>query len=242
VPPIQPSGAIQQESTEVTCSPDAVAGHRPALDPLLLSVYWNSAWRVLAKRLLDVAVSSALLLLLAPLFLLIALAIKLADGGPVFYPWRVVGQGGEPFVGFKFRSMVVDADRIRERLLAHNEMTGPVFKMTEDPRITSIGRLLRRFSLDEFPQLYSVLVGRMSLVGPRPPLLSEYTLFHDWQKQKLLVKPGITCLWQVSGRNKISSFSDWLQLDFEYIRTWSLSLDFMILLKTIPALLRGTGK
>ena len=206
------------------------------------SRYWRSRWRVASKRVLDVIASAILLLFLTPLFVLIAIAIKLAAGGPVFYRWRVVGYGGEPFVGYKFRSMVVEADSIRERLRAHNEMTGPVFKMTWDPRVTAVGRLLRRFSLDEFPQLYSVLVGRMSLVGPRPPLQSEYINFQDWHKQKLLVKPGITCLWQVSGRNKISSFNDWLALDFEYIRSWSLWLDVKILLKTIPALLRGTGK
>jgi lipopolysaccharide/colanic/teichoic acid biosynthesis glycosyltransferase len=137
--------------------------------------------------------------------------------------------------------MVPNADALKARLMASNEMSGPVFKMRRDPRITAIGRFLRKFSLDELPQLWSVLKGDMSLVGPRPPLQSEYTVFTEQQKRKLEVKPGITCLWQISGRNDISDFDDWVRLDLQYIRDWSLWLDIKVLLLTIPAVLRGRG-
>jgi exopolysaccharide biosynthesis polyprenyl glycosylphosphotransferase len=199
-------------------------------------------WQLALKRLLDVVVSAALLVVLSPLFLLIALAIKLDSKGPVLYRWKVVGQGGRPFTGYKFRTMVVNADRLKEQLLAQNEMKGPVFKLKADPRVTGVGRILRKFSLDELPQLWSVFKGDMSLVGPRPPLQGEYAQFTEYQKQKLAVKPGITCLWQISGRNEIRNFDDWVRLDLEYIQTWSLWLDFKILLLTIPAVVRGTGR
>jgi exopolysaccharide biosynthesis polyprenyl glycosylphosphotransferase len=198
-------------------------------------------WQRCIKRAVDVLVSSGLLLALSPLLAAIALVVKLADGGPVLYRWQVVGQAGRPFTGYKFRTMVVDADALKAKLLAANEMSGPVFKMRDDPRITPPGRFLRRYSLDELPQLWSVLVGDMSLVGPRPPLQSEYARFSEWQRQKLAVKPGITCLWQISGRNEIRDFDEWVRLDLEYIRNWSLWLDLRILLMTIPAVLRARG-
>jgi len=160
----------------------------------------------------------------------------------VLYPWRVVGRSGQRFVGYKFRSMVANADELKPQLLRQNEMTGPVFKLTRDPRITALGGWMRRYSFDELPQLYSVLVGDMSLVGPRPPLESEFVQFTDFQRQKLAVKPGITCLWQVSGRNRVHDFDDWVRLDLEYIRTWSLILDFQILARTLREVLRGSGK
>jgi len=160
----------------------------------------------------------------------------------VLYPWRVVGRSGQRFVGYKFRSMVANADELKPQLLRQNEMTGPVFKLTRDPRITALGGWMRRYSFDELPQLYSVLVGDMSLVGPRPPLESEFVQFTDFQRQKLAVKPGITCLWQVSGRNRVHDFDDWVRLDLEYIRTWSLILDFEILARTLREVLRGSGK
>lgn len=191
------------------------------------------------KRLLDIVISASLLILLSPLMLLIALAIRLTSGAPILFRWQVVGEKGHPFTGFKFRTMVVGADRIKEELLHLNEMNGgPVFKMKDDPRITPIGRFLRKYSLDELPQLWSVLKGDMSLVGPRPPLQYEYDKFTDWQKQKLAVKPGMTSLWQVKG--KPQDFDEWVQLDLEYIERWSLWLDFKILLQT--AIVVVTGK
>ena len=191
---------------------------------------------------MDITVSACLLVVLLPLFLVLAALVKLSSPGPVLYRWCVVGRGGSRFVGYKFRSMVVDADALKPQLLRRNEMTGPVFKLTSDPRITAVGSWMRRYSLDELPQLYSVLAGHMSLVGPRPPLETEFVRFTDFQKQKLTVKPGITCLWQVSGRNRVHDFDDWVRLDLEYIRTWSLALDFKILLRTGLEVCRGSGK
>jgi lipopolysaccharide/colanic/teichoic acid biosynthesis glycosyltransferase len=195
-----------------------------------------------AKRGIDVLGSSLLLLLLLPVFLIFAVAIKFSSTGPVFYRWRVVGQSGRPFVSYKFRSMVANADALRSQLVSLNEMGGPVFKMTHDPRVTKVGYWMRRYSLDELPQLYSVLTGDMSLVGPRPPLVTEYAQFTEFQKQKLAVKPGITCLWQVGGRNQVSDFDEWVRLDLDYIRSWSLSLDMKILLQTVKEVLSASGK
>jgi lipopolysaccharide/colanic/teichoic acid biosynthesis glycosyltransferase len=183
-----------------------------------------------------------LLVLLSPILLAIAVAVKLTSAGPALYRWQVVGQGGRPFTGYKFRTMVTDADALKAELLARNEMQGPVFKLTDDPRITRVGSFLRRHSLDELPQLWSVFKGDMALVGPRPPLQSEYEQFTAYQKQKLAVKPGLTCLWQIRGRNQIRDFDEWVRLDLEYIDHWSLWLDFKILVLTIPAVLRGTGR
>jgi lipopolysaccharide/colanic/teichoic acid biosynthesis glycosyltransferase len=207
-----------------------------------LSRHWANPRHRLAKRLMDIAGAAALLLVLSPLLLLLAALIKLTSEGPVLYRWRVVGRNGLPFVSYKFRSMVVDADARKATLLAQNEMVGPVFKLTRDPRITRIGVWMRRYSLDELPQLYSVLVGKMSLVGPRPPLESEFVRFTSLQKRKLAVKPGITCLWQVSGRNRVRDFDEWVWLDLEYIRSWSLTLDLRILARTAVEVLRGSGK
>jgi len=203
---------------------------------------WDSLLLLACKRGFDVVVSALLLFLLSPLFLILALAVKLTSRGPVFYSWRVVGKGGRPFTGYKFRSMCADADNLKEKLELLNEMHGPVFKLTNDPRVTSLGAWMRRHSFDELPQLYSVLKGDMSLVGPRPPLVSEYVRFNEYQKQKLAVKPGITCLWQVSGRNEIKNFDEWVKLDLEYIRCWSLKLDLWILFKTAREIFIGSGK
>lgn len=194
-----------------------------------------------AKRVLDILCAGAGLVILSPLLGAIAAAIKLADHGAVFYPWRVVGEGGQPFTGYKFRTMVMNADELKAQLLAGNEMSGPVFKLKHDPRITPIGRILRRYSLDELPQLWSVLKGDMSLVGPRPPLQTEYAQFTPWQQGKLAVKPGITCLWQISGRSNIQDFDEWVRLDLEYVQNWSLWLDIRILLRTIPVVVFGKG-
>lgn len=199
-------------------------------------------WQYLIKRVMDICFSSLLLILLFPLLLLIAVLIKLTSPGPVLYEWKVLGFNKKPFKSWKFRTMVVDADSRKEELMSENEMSGPMFKMKDDPRITSQGKFLRKFSLDELPQILSVLKGDMSMVGPRPPLVSELDRFEQWHGRKLRIRPGITCLWQVSGRNVINNFDDWVKLDLEYIENWSLLLDLKILLKTIPVVLRGTGR
>ncbi len=197
---------------------------------------------LLVKRAMDIGFSALLLLLLAPLFALIALLVKLTSpAGPVLYRWKVLGMNKKPFVSYKFRTMVANAEQLKPHFLAGNEMVGPVFKMRNDPRITPLGRVLRKYSLDELPQLYSVLKGDMSLVGPRPPFQEEADQYEFWQRRKLSVKPGITCLWQVNGRNEIHRFDEWARLDLEYVHSASLWLDCKILLKTIPAVLRGRG-
>lgn len=207
-----------------------------------LSTRWNRPLSVAAKRIIDVLVSFVLLIFLSPALLVLALTVKLANAGPIFYRWRVVGRGGRTFTSYKFRTMCANADAMKQSLQAFNEMAGPVFKMTNDPRITKVGSWMRRYSLDELPQLFSVLKGDMSLVGPRPPLQSEYERFTDYQKRKLAIKPGMTCLWQVSGRNQVSDFDEWVKLDLKYINDWSLWLDCRILLQTAVAVFAGSGK
>src|SRR5712675_1337955 len=195
------------------------------------SSHWRNPFSLGCKRFLDLFFSASLLAMLSPLFLILALAVKLNSMGPVFYRWKVVGKAGHPFTGYKFRSMRSDADLLKTQLESLNEMSGPVFKLTNDPRVTKTGKWMRRYSLDELPQLYSVLIGDMSLVGPRPPLVSEYVRFTEYQKQKLAVKPGITCLWQVNGRNEVKDFDEWVKLDLDYISRWTPMLDLQILLK-----------
>ncbi|MBI4367681.1 MAG: sugar transferase [Deltaproteobacteria bacterium] len=197
---------------------------------------------VFLKRVMDVGCSAILLCLTLPLFVCIALAVKLSSTGPVLYWDRRVGRYGERFRMPKFRTMYVNADRLKQHLLDQNEMIGPAFKMRNDPRITPIGRFLRRHSLDELPQLWTILSGEMSLVGPRPPLESEYLQYEPWHKQRLSVRPGATCLWQVMGRNAIREFDEWVEMDLKYIRNWSLWLDCKILLRTVGAVLKGTGQ
>src|SRR5579864_140285 len=165
-------------------------------NPVEFSSCWNNSFLLACKRLIDVGMAAILLVLLFPFFLVLMILIKISSPGPVYYRWKVVGRGGRPFTGYKFRSMVCNADDLKPELDALNEMQGPVFKLSDDPRVTHIGHWLRRYSLDELPQLYSVLKGNMSLVGPRPPLVTEYERFTPYQKQKLAVKPGMTCLWQ----------------------------------------------
>ncbi|MBU0509308.1 sugar transferase [bacterium] len=201
----------------------------------------HKEWQLFVKRLFDIAFAATFLILLFPLLAAIAIAIKLDDGGPMFYTWKVVGRDKRNFQGYKFRTMVVDADRLKEKLMAKNEMSGIAFKMKQDPRITRVGHFLRKYSLDELPQLWSVLLGQMSIVGPRPPLESELRRFESWHRRKLSVKPGLTCLWQISGRSAITDFDEWIKLDLAYIDNWSLWLDFKILLKTIPVVLVGRG-
>jgi exopolysaccharide biosynthesis polyprenyl glycosylphosphotransferase len=199
-------------------------------------------WQLFLKRAIDIVVSSILLVPFT-LFILpiVSLLIKFTSDGPLFYRWQVMGANKRRFTGFKFRTMFVNADEIKKQLMAKNEMSGPVFKMEKDPRITPVGRILRKLSIDELPQLWSVFKGDMSLVGPRPPLQTEVEHYESWHRRKLSVKPGITCLWQINGRNRISDFNEWVKLDLEYIDNWSLWLDFKILFKTIPVVLLGIG-
>jgi lipopolysaccharide/colanic/teichoic acid biosynthesis glycosyltransferase len=193
-----------------------------------------------AKRTLDVTVSSIGLVLLAPVFLLIALLIWAEDGGTVFYVHNRVGRNGRLFPFYKFRSMVPNADALKEKLAALNEATGPVFKIRHDPRITRIGRILRKTSLDELPQLWNVLRGDMSLVGPRPHLPSEVARYREDQRVRLSVAPGLICLREVTGRSNLT-FERWIETDLLYIQSRSLSTDLKILWRAIPAILKGDG-
>ena len=202
----------------------------------------ETSWHNLAKQFLDFFGALFLLILLSPLFLAIAAAIKLASPGPVLFRQKRSGLNGAPFTLFKFRTMVTNAEQFKQELEAMNEMTGPVFKVTNDPRVTRIGKFLRKYSLDELPQLFNVLWLEMSLVGPRPLPVDEVKRFDNLaHRRRLSVKPGLTCLWQISGRNQISDFKDWVRLDLEYIDHWTLWLDLKILFLTVPAVLRGTG-
>jgi exopolysaccharide biosynthesis polyprenyl glycosylphosphotransferase len=192
------------------------------------------------KRAFDMLMSAAVMVLLAPVFLAIAAAIRLDSPGPIFFRQRRVGQNGRLFDMMKFRSMYQDAEARLEALRAQNEMSGPVFKMANDPRVTRVGRFLRKTSLDEFPQFWNVLRGEMSIVGPRPPIPAEVRQYKRWQRRRLSMKPGITCIWQISGRNNID-FDRWMELDLQYIDEWSLWGDIQICFKTIPAVLSARG-
>lgn len=198
-------------------------------------------WHLLIKRCFDIVASAAGLLILAPVFASIAIVIKAASPGPVFFRQERCGLNGRRFMLYKFRTMVADAEARLEDILPYNEMSGPVFKMENDPRLTKPGRFMRKFSIDEFPQLCNVLRGDMSMVGPRPPIPSEVNKYDNWQRRRLSMKPGITCLWQANGRNKITDFNTWMKLDLNYIDNWSLWLDCKILFKTIPVVLFRVG-
>jgi exopolysaccharide biosynthesis polyprenyl glycosylphosphotransferase len=201
---------------------------------------WN-AWGFMIKRLTDAVVSAALLLALAPVFLLVAALIRLTSKGPVFFRQTRIGYGKRPFEILKFRTMVLDAEKLMAQVEHLNETKGPTFKLKNDPRITPLGRFLRKSSLDEIPQLINVLRGDMSMVGPRPLPVRDYEGFSkDWHRRRFSVKPGITCLWQVMGRSSIS-FDEWMALDMRYIDQWSVWLDIKILFQTIPAVFRGSG-
>jgi lipopolysaccharide/colanic/teichoic acid biosynthesis glycosyltransferase len=192
------------------------------------------------KRALDVTGAAVALVLSSPLLALAALAIKLESPGPVFYRSTRIGRDGRPFTFLKLRSMIRDADRHRHQLTHLNECDGPVFKISRDPRMTRVGRFLRTTSIDEIPQFLNVLAGDMSLVGPRPPIPEEVAQYEPWQLRRLDVRPGITCLWQISGRSRIG-FQEWMRLDLEYIKRRSFWLDLKILLRTIPAVLSREG-
>jgi len=219
---------LQAERTE---GPPQIMAHTSGID----------GWPLLFKRLLDIVGSLLLLTLLSPVLIIVALLIKLTSPGPVFFAQKRVGLNKREFTMFKFRTMVPNAESIQERLVHLNEMSGPVFKIKNDPRITPIGRVLRKTSIDELPQLFNVLRGDMSLVGPRAMSVRDYQFFsEDWQRRRFSVPPGITCLWQIYGRNTIP-FEQWMLLDMQYIDKWSLWLDFKILARTIPAVFKGSG-
>jgi len=201
----------------------------------------NSVLALAAKRCLDVALALVLLFIGLPIIVAIAAAIKITSGGAVLYRQTRCGLNGRLFTMYKFRTMEEGAHERRRELLELNEMTGPAFKLRRDPRVTWLGRFLRRFSLDELPQLWNVLKGEMSLVGPRPPIPEEVAQYQPWQRRRLAMKPGLTCLWQISGRSDNPDFNQWMQLDLEYIDSWTPTLDFKILLKTIPVVLSGKG-
>ena len=194
------------------------------------------------KQVTDLYFSFLLLLFLFPLFLLIAVLIKLDSRGPVFFRQERVGLHGRRFYLYKFRSMVQDAEKVLKELKGRNEMDGPVFKVSDDPRVTRIGRILRKTGLDELPQLYNVFSGEMSLIGPRPPLPSEVEQYERWQLRRLSVKPGITCTWQVIPNRNEVKFEKWMHLDLQYIDNWSLRKDFSLLLRTVGTVIFATGR
>lgn len=208
---------------------------------ITLSTGQMDGWPVVLKRFLDIILSTLVLMALAPLLLIVAVLIKLTSEGPVLFTQKRLGLNKRIFRIHKFRTMVADAER-RQAALEHlNEQDGPAFKIKDDPRITPLGKVLRKTSIDELPQLFNVLLGDMSLVGPRPLPVRDYQGFdQDWHRRRFSVRPGITCLWQISGRNSIG-FDKWMELDMRYIDEWSLWLDFRILVGTIPAVLRGSG-
>lgn len=209
--------------------------------PLLtFSTTPENEYLLLWKRVMDLVMAAALLIILFPLFLALAVVIKLTSEGPILYRQKRCGLGGRTFTVYKFRSMRADADLLREEVAALNEMDGPVFKIKDDPRCTRAGKFMRKFSLDELPQLLNIAKGDMSFVGPRPPLPEEVKRYERWQRRRLRMKPGLTCLWALEGRNKLN-FKRWMELDLEYIDNWSPTLDWKILLKTIPVVLLGRG-
>ena len=200
----------------------------------------NKPLQLAFKRAFDITASAIALSFLSPLMIAVAVMIKLTSRGPVLFKQPRAGLRGRPFNMLKFRSMVADAEQMRAKLMALNEQTGPVFKLTSDPRVTRIGRFLRKFSIDELPQLINIMRGEMTIVGPRPPLPAEVDQYEGWQRRRLSVRPGLTCVWQVSGRNQIS-FDEWMYLDMQYIDHWSLSQDFQLILRTVPVVLMGRG-
>jgi exopolysaccharide biosynthesis polyprenyl glycosylphosphotransferase len=192
------------------------------------------------KRTFDIFASSIALACLSPLMVVVAVLIKVTSRGPILFKQDRVGLHGRTFHMLKFRSMIANAEELKAKLMAHNEQQGPVFKITRDPRITAVGRFIRKYSIDELPQLLNVLRGEMSVVGPRPPIPEEVETYEAWQRRRLSVRPGLTCVWQVSGRNEIS-FEEWMYLDMQYIDHWSLAQDFQLILKTVPIVLTGRG-
>ncbi|NOZ61612.1 MAG: sugar transferase [Calditrichaeota bacterium] len=209
--------------------------------PLLeFETFHANEWQLFIKRIMDIVISLIMLLLLSPVLLITAIAIKLESKGPVLFKQTRSGLNGRKFTLYKFRSMIVGAEMKKKMLEKMNEMDGPVFKIKRDPRITRVGRIIRKLSVDELPQLFNVLKGDMSIVGPRPPLPVEVEMYELWQRRRLSLKPGLTCIWQVSGRNNVN-FDRWMEMDLEYIDSWSLWLDIKLLFKTVFVVSFGYG-
>ncbi|MBU0759161.1 MAG: sugar transferase [Candidatus Omnitrophica bacterium] len=218
----------------------STAGDIEGIPLMMFSATVGEEWQLLIKRLFDIIFSLAGIILLFPLFVALTVIIKRVCPGPAIFKQVRSGLNGRKFIMYKFRTMINGADKEKETLNGFNEMDGPVFKMRNDPRVTKFGRFLRRTSLDELPQLFNILKGEMSFVGPRPPVSEEVEKYEIWQRRRLSMKPGLTCLWQANGRNNVD-FHKWMKMDLEYIDNWSLSLDLKILLKTIPAVLFSIG-
>ena len=218
----------------------SIAPLEAAVPTAELSPAW-SGWQVTAKRALDIVLAVIGLVLSLPVMALVALAIRLDSPGPIIFRQTRCGKDGRTFTFLKFRSMVADAEARLDQLADQNEAEGPIFKITADPRITRVGRFIRKTRLDELPQLWIVLLGEMSLVGPRPPLPSEVIRYEPWQRDRLLVIPGITGMWQTHGRSQLSSFNAMVGLDFEYMRRWSIWLDLQLLLQTVLTVLSTRG-
>jgi exopolysaccharide biosynthesis polyprenyl glycosylphosphotransferase len=195
---------------------------------------------MLVKRTIDLIISVLALVVLSPLLLAVAIGIKLTSRGPVFFKQERVGLNGHSFYMFKFRSMIVNAEKFKHSLMAQNQQSGPVFKMDRDPRVTPFGRFIRRHSIDELPQLINIIRGDMTIVGPRPALPQEVAQYKPWHRRRLSVLPGLTCTWQVSGRNHIP-FEQWMEMDVAYVNTWSIRHDLFLILRTIPVVLSGRG-
>jgi lipopolysaccharide/colanic/teichoic acid biosynthesis glycosyltransferase len=228
----------QQQAAEEILSP--VAGeHVLTLYVPVRPMTESLAFRTV-KRLIDVGIATTALLVLSPIMIALALLIKLQDGGPIFYKQARVGRYGVPFPFYKFRSMRTDADKVRKDLLTQSDAEGAAFKMKNDPRVTKLGRFMRKYSLDELPQLFSVLSGHMAIIGPRPHLPEEVNTYTFEQRARLLVKPGLICLREIKGRSHLS-FEEWVALDLEYVNNRSIWYDTVIFLKAIPAVLRGEG-
>jgi lipopolysaccharide/colanic/teichoic acid biosynthesis glycosyltransferase len=243
--PVEAPEAVEEEATRVTIDltedghPHVELRPAPAAIPPT-GLLDATAWQRAAKRAMDVVLSTVLLILLSPLMGITALAVMTTSWGPALLPQVRIGKDGRPFKMYKFRSMHLGAHQARAELSGLNEANGPVFKLRSDPRVTVVGRVIRKLSLDEVPQLVNVIRGQMSLVGPRPPLPEEVASYTPYQFQRLRVRPGITCIWQVSGRSEID-FETWVDMDLEYIRDWTLRKDLGLLLKTIPAVVSGRG-
>jgi exopolysaccharide biosynthesis polyprenyl glycosylphosphotransferase len=239
---------MQQRGSATAVTASVVTGQLPLLSTGQLETLHaridapiDRAWAYGSKRAMDIVVSALLLVMLSPLLIMVALGVRLTSGGPAIFVQTRCGLRGRTFRFYKFRSMVADADARKAELIHLNEVQGPAFKIARDPRITRFGQFLRKYSLDELPQLWNVLIGNMSLVGPRPPTPCEVARYTRRQAQRLSAMPGITGLWQVSGRNNITSFDQWVELDLAYIERWSLGLDLRILARTVLVVLRAEG-